>query len=171
MNLPSTREVIQKLKEVRNEKGYSYTDIENLMAKNGDSLSRSTISSVFTDGSEDDNFDYEYTIRPIAKALLDIETIEDTDELDVQAMKMLLKLKMEKIQEVEAALNKEKVKHNERVDQIREQYNKRVDFLMNQIELKDKRIDFLLDANQKKDELNLKMTEQILNCPYRKEAQ
>lgn len=171
MNLPSTRELIIKLKEVRNEKNLSYTAIEQLMAKNGDSLSRSTISSVFTDGSEDDNFDYEYTIRPIVKALLDTENIEDSDNLDVQAMKILLKVKMGKIQELEAELNKEKVKHNEHVDQISEQHNKRVDFLMNQIELKDKRIDFLLDANQKKDELNLRMTEQILNCPYRKEAQ
>lgn len=170
MNLPSTREVILKLKEVRDEKKYSYTDIENLMAEKGDSLSRSAISSVFCEGSEEKNFDYEYTIRPLAKALLDIETIEDTDNLDVQAMKAILKLKMERIQELEAALNKEKVKHNERVDQIREQYNKRADFLMNQIELKDKRIDALLDATQKKDEINIRMTEQILNCPHRKET-
>lgn len=171
MNLPSTRDVILKLKEVRNEKGYSYSDIESLMAENGDSLSRSAISSVFSEGSEDKNFDYEYTIRPLAKALLDIETIEDTDNLDVQAMKAILKLKMERIQELEAALNKEKVKHNERVDQIREQHNKRVDFLMNQIDLKDKRIDSLLDSVQKKDELNIQMVKQILECPYRKEAQ
>ena len=90
MNLPSTRDVILKLKDVRNEKGYSYSDIESLMAENGDSLSRSAISSVFSDGSEDNNFDYEYTIRPLAKALLDIETIEDTDNLDVQAMKAVV---------------------------------------------------------------------------------
>ena len=171
MNLPSTRDVILKLKDVRNEEGLSYTDIENRIAENGDSLSRSAISSVFSEGSEDKNFDYEYTLRPLAKALLGIETIEDTDTLDEQAMKAILKLKMERIQELEAALNKEKVKHNERVDQIREQYNKRIDFLMNQIDLKDKRIDSLLDSVQKKDEINIRMTEQILNCPYRKGEQ
>lgn len=171
MNLPSTKDVILKLKEVRNEKGYSYSDIESLMAENSDSLSRSAISSVFSEGSEDKNFDYEYTIRPLAKALLDIETIEDTDNLDVQAMKAILKLKMETIQKLESALNAEKVKHYERIDQMQEQHNKRVDFLMNQINLKDKRIDSLLDSVQKKDELNMRMTEQILNCPYRKGEQ
>ena len=87
----NTRDIIIKLKEVREERGLSYTDILNLMEKNNDFLAKSTISRVFADGSEEMNFRYEETIRPIAKALLDIETIEDNDDMNVQAMKSLLK--------------------------------------------------------------------------------
>ena len=73
--MTNTRDIILKLKEVKKEKNYSITDIENLLEANGEHLSRSTISRIFADGSEDTSFRYEETIRPIANALLDIETI------------------------------------------------------------------------------------------------
>ena len=84
--MENTRELILKLKAVREEKGLSLNKIADLVEKNGDYTSRSSIQRVFADGSEDTSFRYEDTLRPIAKALLDIETIEDTDNLDVQAM-------------------------------------------------------------------------------------
>lgn len=93
--MTNTSDIIIKLKEVRNEKRLSYTDILELMEKNGDFLSKSTLSRVFTDGSENFSFKYEETIRPIAKALLDIETIEADDNMDIQAMKSLLKYKIQ----------------------------------------------------------------------------
>ena len=92
--MTNTRDIIIKLKEVRQEKGLSFGDILTLMENNGDYLSKSTLSRVFAEGSEDGSFKYEETIRPIANALLDIETIEDTDNMDVQAMKSLLKYKV-----------------------------------------------------------------------------
>ena len=89
--MTNTKDIIIKLKEVREEKGLSYNDILALMEKNGDYLAKSTLSKVFSEGSEELSFKYEETIRPIANALLDIETIEDTDNMDTQAMKSLLK--------------------------------------------------------------------------------
>lgn len=91
-----TKDIIVKLKAVREEKGLSYSDILDLMEKNGDYLAKSTLSRVFAEGSEEQSFKYEETIRPIAKALLDIETIEDTDDLDTQAMKILLTYKIKR---------------------------------------------------------------------------
>ena len=82
--MTNTREIILKLKEVREEKGLSYGDILEIMEKQGDFVSKSTLSRLFAEGSEDGSFKYEETIRPIAKALLDIETIEDTDDMDVE---------------------------------------------------------------------------------------
>lgn len=96
--MTNTRDLIIKLKEVREEKGLSFGDILDLMEKNGDFLSKSTISRVFADGSEEQSFRYEETIRPIANALLDIENIEDTDDMDVRAMKSLLKYKIREYQ-------------------------------------------------------------------------
>lgn len=166
-----TRDIILKLKAVREEKGYSYTDILSMMEKNGDYLAKSTLSRVFAEGSEEQSFKYEETIRPIAKALLDIETIEDDDDMDVRAMKSLLKYKIERIEELEAkirelvaSIDREKVKSHEKLDKEREMYNRRVDFLKDQIALKDKRMDQLLEAVFKKDAQHAEMLERLIKC-------
>ena len=150
--MANTKDIIIKLKEVREEKGLSYTDILALMEKNNDFVSKSTLSRVFAEGSEDVSFKYDETIRPIAKALLDIETIEETDNMDVQAMKSLLKYKMQRISDLEkqvehlqTSLDKEKLKAQEKFDKERQLYNDRIEFLLHQIELKDKRMDLLLE--------------------------
>lgn len=165
------RDIIIKLKEVREEKGYSFNDILELMEKNGDFLSKSTLSRVFADGSEDQGFRYEITIRPIAKALLDIENIEDDDTMDVKAMKSLLKYKIQKIEELEqqierleSAADKEKLKYHERIEAETAKFQKSLDFLKEQIGLKDKRIDQLLDAN-------VQLLNQLLTCPCRKNGE
>lgn len=174
--MTNTKDIILKLKEVRDQKGLSYTDILSLMEKNGDYLSKSTISRVFGDGSEDLSFRYEETIRPIANALLDIETIEDTDDMDVRAMKSLLKYKIQviedkerRIEELESALNKEKLKYHEKLDAEREQYSRRIAFLMEQINLKDKRMDQLLEAIFVKDKQHAELLERVLICQKCKE--
>jgi len=174
----NTKEIIMKLKEVREEKELSYTDILKLMENNGDFLSKSTLSRIFAEGSEETNFDYENTIRPIAKAILDMETIEDTDTMDVQALKSLLKYKIQRIEELEkqiknleSALDKEKIKSHEKLDKERDLANRRIDFLKDQVALKDKRIDMLLDAVYQKDNLHQQMLKQILDCPCRKRAE
>ena len=170
--MTNIRDLIIKLKEVREEKGYSYNDILEIMENNGDYLSKSTISRVFADGSEDSpSFRYDETIRPIANALLDIETIEETDNMDVQAMKSLLKYKSQLIAdlekrnaELETALDKQKIKATERLDAERERYNKSIEFLKEQIDYKDQRMDLLLGAVQEKDKLHKEMLEKILKC-------
>ena len=137
--------------------------------------SKSTISRIFAEGSEESSFRYDETIRPIAKALLDIETIEETDNMDVQAMKSLLKYKIQRIEELEgqvehlqAALDREKVKYHERIDKERERFQASIDFLKNQIELKDKRMDQLLEAVFTKDSQHKELLEVILASSARK---
>lgn len=169
--MTNTKDIIVKLKEVREEKGLSFGDILNLMEANGDYLSKSTLSRVFADGSENSSFKYEETIRPIAKALLDIETIEETDNMDVRAMKSLLKYKIQVIEDLEkqittlkADLNAEKLKAHEKLDKERLNFQKSLNFCREQINLKDKRIDQLLDAN-------VTLLNQLLACPCRKGEQ
>lgn len=176
--MTNTKDIIIKLKEVREEKNLSYTDILNLMEKNGDFVSKSTLSRVFAEGSEELSFKYEETIRPIANALLDIETIEETDNMDVQAMKSLLKYKIQRIEELEkqvknleSALDKEKIKYHEKLDAEREQYFRRIDFLKEQVALKDKRMDLLLEAVFQKDKQQKELLEKILQCPCKKGEQ
>lgn len=173
--MTNTKDIILKLKEVREEKKLSFTDIEKLLEANNEHLSRSTISRIFADGSEETSFRYEETIRPIANALLDIDTIEETDDMDTQAMKSLLKYKAKYIQELEkqneqlkSALDKEKVKQQEKIEKERDTYNRRVDFLLHQIELKDKRMDQLLDAVFQKDKQQKELLEKFMSCPCKK---
>lgn len=164
--MTNTKDIILKLKEVREEKGLSYTDILDLMEKNGDYLAKSTISRVFSEGSEELSFRYEETIRPIAKALLDMETIEEDDTMDTRAMKSLLKFKIQRIEELEQQIehmksqfDKERVKYHERMDEERERWNRSIDFLKEQVAYKDKRMDLLLESVQAKD----KRYEEILD--------
>ena len=156
--MTNTSDVIMRLKEVRAEKNLSYGDILELMEKNGDYLSKSTISRVFQDGSENLSFRYEETIRPIAKALLDIETIEEDDNINVQTMKALLKYKIQRIEELEAQIehlqasfDKERVKIHERNEREREQLSKHIEFLQSQIIMKDQRFDTVLESSLSKD--------------------
>ena len=172
--MTNTKDIITKLKEVREEKKLSFQDIMDLMEKNGDYIAKSTLSRVFSDGSEELHFKYEETIRPIANALLDIDRIEDDDVLDVIAMKTLLQYKdrrikeLEKqIQELETQLAKEKNKYHEKLEKERDQHQRSIDFLKNQIDLKDKRMDQLLEAVFVKDDQNKKLLEQIFTCPCR----
>lgn len=173
--MTNTKEIIMKLKEVRKEKDLSYGDILDLMEKNGDFVSKSTISRVFQDGSEELSFRYEETIRPIAKALLDIETIEADDNIDVQAMKSLLQYKIQRIEELErqieqleAAFDKERIKMHEKMEQERLTWGKSIEFLKEQVSLKDKRMDVLLQAVQDKDSRYDTLLELVLSCPCRK---
>ena len=169
--MTNTKDLIIKLKEVREEKGLSFNEILDLMEKNGNYLAKSTLSRVFADGSEEWNFKYEETIRPIANALLDIENEEETDDLDTKALKALLKFKIERIEELEqqieqleSALDKEKIKSHEKLDEERERFNRSIDFLKEQIAYKDKRMDLLLDAVFQKDQQHKEMLNKVLMC-------
>lgn len=168
-DLVSLGKIIIRIKEKRNEQGLSYDDINELIQKNGDyPLSKSTLSRVFAEGSEEQRFSYEDTIRPLAKALLDIENIEEDDTDDVKTLKSLLKLKMARINELEAELAQAENKYHEKIDKEREQFHRSLDFLKEQVAYKDKRMDLLLNVVQEKDLMHNKMLEQILSCPCRK---
>ena len=91
--MTNTKDIILQLKQVKEEKNLSLGRIYELIQNNGDSVSKSTLSRVFSEGSEDVSYSFKYedTIRPIAKAVLDMENIEDTDDMDIKALKTLLK--------------------------------------------------------------------------------
>jgi ATP-dependent Lon protease len=166
--LDSLEEIIGRLCVKRDEKKLSLRKLIRLIEDNGDiPPSISTLSRLFS-GDSDARFSYEDTIRPVAKVLLDFETIEETDTDDEKTLKSLLKLKMTRINELESELAQLESKYRNKLDKERERYNKSIDFLKEQVAYKDKRMDVLLDAVRKKDELHNKLLEQILSCPCRK---
>lgn len=164
--MTNTKDLILKLKEVKERDKLSLTDIESRTEENGEHVSKTTLSRVFSDGSEDIQFKFESTLKPIANALLDIDTIEEDDDLDTQGLKIMLKIKADKIKELEAALDHEKVKYHEKLDKEREQSRRSIDFLKEQIQYKDKRIDYLMNAVLEKDKQLKELYEKIISCPH-----
>ena len=163
--MKNLREIIIDLREIyeNDKERFSYNNQLKMMEANGDYLSKSTLSRLFGDNWEKYSFDYENTIRPIAKVLIGIEDVEDTDDLDTKAMKSLLKYKMQRIEELEAQIEQEKAKYHAKLAEETAKFQRSLNFATNQIALKDKRIDQLMDDNSK-------LVNHILDCPYKKDC-
>lgn len=164
----TTKEIILKLKDARREKNLSLNDIVELT---GNMISKTTVQRVFADGSEDISFRYDDTIRPLVKALLDIDTIEENDDENTKVLKSLLQLKIQRIEELEKQigdlrimLSEEKVKSHEKMEKERTQYEKHINMLSEQIVIKDKRMDEQAERYNKKDEQYTELVNRLLNC-------
>ena len=179
--MTNVKDVIMKLRAVRIEKNLSYDNILAMLENDGEFTSKSTLSRLFGDKWEEYSFDYEKTVLPIANAILDIETIEADDDIDTKAYKALLSFKMSIIddnakqikelkEEIQTIQEKEQLKYSEKLEKHDEDHQRSVDFLKNQIELKDKRIDMLMEANDRLSIMNNKMLEQFLRCPLKEEC-
>ena len=164
--MTNSRDLILKLKEVKERDKLSLGEIETRTEQNGEHVSKTTLSRVFAEGSEDLIFKFEGTLKPIANALLDIDNIEEDDDLDTQGLKIMLKIKADKIKELEAALDHEKVKYHEKLDKEREQSRRSIDFLKDQISRKDTMIDQLFDAVFEKDKQLKDLFAKVMRCPH-----
>lgn len=111
-------------------------------------VSLTTVQRVFAEGSEDSFFKYE-SIDPIANMLLGLDSLDEGDE-DEKALKAIIQLKTAEIEELKELLEKEKERHQEKLEKERAQYRASLDFLKHQIELKDIRIDRLMDGIEKR---------------------
>ena len=149
MHQKKIADIVTKLKKVREENGLSYQKIVELVEKNGDYVSLSTVKRVFEDGSESYGFQFENTLKPIANAVLGIYSETDVVSVsEVDALKAVVAYKSDRITELEAQL-----------DRTEESYRGRLEFLKDQITLKDQRID-------KRDD----MIELLLNVILKKQS-
>lgn len=144
------RDLIIRLKQYREEHGFSHKRIVDIVCEyaeqnnTDDYVSLSTVKRVFREGSEDDDsFNFDLTIRPIAAALLGLDSVSPKAH-DKELSISLLRYKNERIQQLEKQLEDE-----------REISNRRVEFLKQQIAVKDGYL-------QKKDELITKLIEAAL---------
>lgn len=134
-------EIIRNLKRVRAEDGLSISEIVKLCEDAGESVSETTIKKVFAEGSEACGFNYETTLKPIISVLLGDH--EETAETDM--MISVAEFKAAKIKDLESQL-----------ERMENSYKRRIDFLKNQIEIKDARID-------KRDEMITKLIDTIIH--------
>lgn len=132
--------IIVRLKEVK-DNDPSLT-LQKISDHTGVSLS--TVTRVFSEGSEEQNFRYE-SIRPIAEMLLGLDNLDEGAD-DEKALKAIIQFKDATIQQLKNQLEEEKAKHLEKLEAERSQSRTSIDFLKHQIELKDDRITLLLNA-------------------------
>ena len=124
-------DIVKRLKKVREENGLSYQRIFDLVQESGNYVSLSTIRRVFEDGSESYGWQYENTLKPIAAAVLGAYSPPDEAAEDVaETMQAIIDYKSMRIRELENQLAR-----------MEESYKRRLDFVKNQIVLKDARID------------------------------
>ena len=134
MELNSVREIIVELKAVKKEKHLSISDILDLIRDNGDYLSETTVRRVFADNSEESEcFSYDKTLRPIAKALL-LTWNQHEEDITTAA-------ESESLKAIIRFLNHEIDILREQLEFLRAEHDRRIIFLLSQIEKKDRRMD------------------------------
>lgn len=112
---------------------YAGVSLDSIIGRAAENIgaASSTVKRVFSDGSESFGWQYENTLKPIADAVLGIygpSEAATADEAD--ALKAIIDYKSEKISELAAQL-----------ERCEESYRRRIEFLKDQIALKDERID------------------------------
>lgn len=147
-------DIISRLKKVREENGLSYNRILEIVEENGTHVSISTIRRVFEEGSEEYGWQYDYTLRPIADAVLGVYAPSDVavDEETVEALRAALRYKNARLKELEGQL-----------ERTEESYKRRLEFIKDQIALKDARID-------RRDDMIEKLVDVIVRDGFRKEC-
>ena len=168
--MTDTKKLIELLKQVKQEKNLSLDAIMKLIEDNGDSVSKTTLSRVFSDSSDYTDFRYETTLRPICEAMLDIDNIEVDDTPDIKAYKSILKLKKDIISELKQEVEQEKINYSERLEEETAKFQRSLEFMKRQIDLKDQRIDALLSTTTELMQTNNKLVKQLMDCPLRKEC-
>ena len=133
--------------------------------------SETTIARVFRKGAKAENFRWEASLRPIANAILNLEEIDPGDSPEEQALKSMLKLKKDQLGIVNEEREEEKDKYHKRLAEELDKFQKSLDFLKKQIELKDERIDYFMRANERLSITNDRLINQLMECPLRKECE
>ena len=133
--------------------------------------SETTIARVFRKGAKAENFRWEASLRPIANAILNLEEIDPGDSPEEQALKSMLKLKKDQLGIVNEEREEETDKYHKRLAEELDKFQKSLDFLKKQIELKDERIDYFMRANERLSITNDRLINQLMECPLRKECE
>lgn len=155
MRATKTREVILALKKVREENGYTLQRIQDMVLDAGGNLSMSTVKKVFSEGSENLNFRYEDSVKPIADVLLQIHQPEKADEPEVEALRQIILLKNAILEETREELSRTKERETEIKADAQTKINylqSRVEYLKTQIEKGDRLLNERRDFLYRKDD-------------------
>ena len=148
-------ELMEELKALRLEKGYTYQEIADKTEENGEAVSLSTIKLVFSDTRHHDH-DYNRVLKPIANVLM---PPSEEDNLELKTLQTRLDLKEEMINQLQARLDAKEQKHKDR----EAFYMQQIEFLQAQINFKDEQIKHHNEAMDRKDEYIRGLLEKFTN--------
>jgi DNA-binding transcriptional MerR regulator len=148
------RDLIIQLKAIKEEQGFSISQIYDMLEANNYHVSLNSIKKVFSDGSENQHFQFHNTLQPISRVLLGIYG-ENHGNSEIDGLRADIQVKDELIERREAELAS-----------CREEYARRTEFLLQQIELKDKRIDLLMGRVDVLLVQLQKLVDRCNNCPH-----
>lgn len=137
------QELIEELKALRVEKGYTYQQIVDETEKMGSPVSLSTVKLVFSD-KRNHNHDYNNVLKPIADVL---SFPAENDDLEVKVLQTRLELKDEIIGQYKTRLEAKDKKYKDR----EAFYMQQIEFLQQQIAFKDEQIRHHNEAMDRKD--------------------
>lgn len=130
------RELILKLKAIKEEKGLTNQEIFDLVEANNDSVSISTISRMFKEGGENRGYNFRATLQPVSKAVLGVvekEKVANMDDDILQAQLDALRLENQLSESVIRNLQEELAAEKRKVEHLQnevERYGKMLDKLM-----------------------------------------
>ena len=133
------KSTVDRLRKVKKEQGLTVADVLDLLDKKGYFLSEATVKRVFAENHDPLSFRYRDTIAPLADVLL--ECYEDKSGAnDVAALKAMIHDKNKMI-DLLMAKNEE----------LKEDYNKRIERLEKQVARLESHLDFRERVIERKD--------------------
>ena len=136
------RDLIIRLKAVKESQGLTIQNILDTLDRNGEHMSRKTVAKVFSDGSEDMEFQPD-TVRIIADVILKVYEESPDDNPEIKGLKSEIKLQRRQLELLERELEEARAMAARRVDFLRDRVEKQ-DI---RIEQKDRLITIMLMAN------------------------
>lgn len=147
-------QMIREIKEIKNDSKLTYDDIMVQMEKLNSStvVSLSTLRRVFRDGSEAkaSSFNFEEVLTPIYNAVKDLEDKPSPSspfELELQGYKNVIRVQNEEL---------------DRLIEIKEHLDDRVEFLVSQIKIKDEMIKDIMKKLDEKDAVIKRLMDKCL---------
>ena len=139
METTSAHDLILSIKKAIETQGLSFQDVKNLLAAEAVFPADTTLRRLLKPGSEEnDSFNFESTLRPIARVLVDnIPAKDDATQAQLDLYRELCLYKHEQIESLHKQIEHLKEEHAMRCRKCEE----KTTFLQDQIKLKDKRMD------------------------------
>ena len=139
METTSAHDLILSIKRAIETQGLSFQDVKNLLAEEDVYPADTTLRRLLKHGSENnDSFNFEGTLRPIARVLVDnIPAQDDVMQAQLDLYRELCLYKHEQIESLHKQIEHLKEEHAMRCRKCEE----KTSFLQEQIKLKDKRMD------------------------------
>lgn len=145
------RDTVERLRKLKRDNDLTNSQIMDMLEKNNCYISEATIKKVFSENNDPGSFKYQSTIAPLADVLLDMYS-DDSGSDEVTALKALIHDKNEMISIL--------VVRNE---EIRADYEKRINHLQKQIGMLEDHLIFREKQIDKKDEIISKLLNKVID--------